>query len=333
MTNLGSRTGSSAAVPAVPVRKRSRAVPTLKEKLRAAAADMRKTWVSYLFISPFFLLFLLFIALPTLAAIMLSFTSFNAIEPPKFIGLLNYQALFTQDLVFWQYALPNTFLFAVIVGPVGYVLSFALAWLIAQLPQRVRAVYTLAIYAPSMTAGIAMSVVWLIFFSGDRLGYLNNFLLNIGYINEPKLWTILPQYIMKIMIGVSLWASMGVGFLAMLAGIQNVDRQLYEAGRIDGIRSRLQEIWYITIPAMKPQMLFGAVMAVVGTLKAGAISVEITGSNPSPNYAGHLMINHIDDFGFIRYEMGYASAISVVLLVIIYLSSKLCWKLFGSKGE
>ncbi|WP_245954465.1 carbohydrate ABC transporter permease [Paenibacillus flagellatus] len=294
---------------------------------------MKKTWVSYLFVSPFFLLFLLFIALPTAAAIMLSFTSFNAIEPPTFIGLLNYQALFTQDLVFWQYALPNTFLFAVVVGPIGYVLSFALAWLIAQLPHRIRGVYTLAMYAPSMTAGIAMSVVWLIVFSGDRLGYLNNFLLNIGYINEPKLWTTSPQYIMKIMIVVSLWASMGVGFLAMLAGIQNVDRQLYEAGRIDGIRTRLQEIWYITIPAMKPQMLFGAVMAVVGTLKAGAISVELTGSNPSPNYAGHLMINHIDDFGFIRFEMGYASAVSVVLLVIIYLSSKLCWKLFGSKGE
>ncbi|MFK7693999.1 carbohydrate ABC transporter permease [Paenibacillus sp. HJGM_3] len=296
-------------------------------------ASLKRDWVSYAFIAPFFLLFLLFIVLPTVAAIGLSFTSFNAIEAPRFVGLANYQALLTQDLVFWQHAIPNTFLFAIIVGPFGYVLSFALAWLIAQLPQRIRGIYTLAMYAPSMTAGIAMSVVWLIIFSGDRIGYLNNFLLNIGYLNEPKLWTTDPKFIMKIMILVSLWASMGVGFLAMLAGIQNVDRLLYEAARIDGVRSRLQEIWYITIPAMKPQMLFGAVMAVVGTLKAGAISVELTGSNPSPNYAGHLLINHIDDYGFIRYEMGYASAISVVLLVIIYLSSKLCWKLFGSKGD
>ncbi|WNQ08992.1 sugar ABC transporter permease [Paenibacillus aurantius] len=295
--------------------------------------EIRRSWVSYIFIGPFFLLFLLFIVLPILAAIGLSFTSFNAIELPKFVGLQNYMALFTQDLVFWQHAIPNTFLFAIIVGPVGYLLSFVLAWLIAQLPRQIRGVYTLAMYAPSMTAGIAMSVVWLIIFSGDRLGYLNSFLLNIGYLNEPRLWTTDTKYIMDIMIIVSLWGSMGVGFLAMLAGIQNVDRQLYEAGRIDGIRSRLEEIWYITIPSMKPQMLFGAVMAVVGTLKAGAISVEITGSNPSPNYAGHLMINHIDDYGFIRFEMGYASAISVILLVIIYLCSRLCWKLFGSKGE
>jgi len=311
----------------------SRGAVSLQEKWRSLLSEFKKSWVSYLFVGPFFLLFVLFIALPTAAAIVLSFTSFNAIEPPTFVGLFNYQVLFTQDLVFWQYALPNTFLFALIVGPVGYVLSFMLAWLIAQLPDKIRAFYTLAMYAPSMTAGIAMSVVWLILFSGDRIGYLNNFLLSIGYINEPKLWTTSPEYIMKIMIVVSLWASMGVGFLAMLAGIQNVDKLLYEAGRIDGIRSRLQEIWYITIPAMKPQMLFGAVMAVVGTLKAGSISVDLTGSNPSPNYAGHLMINHIDDYGFIRYEMGYASAISVVLLIIIYLSSKLCWKLFGSKGE
>ncbi|MCP1310624.1 sugar ABC transporter permease [Paenibacillus tyrfis] len=333
MTNPSRHTGATMAPASSVARKKPKAAVSLRERVRAAAADMKRAWVSYLFVSPFFLLFLLFIALPTAAAIALSFTRFNAIERPVFIGLFNYQALLTQDLVFWQYALPNTFLFAVIVGPVGYALSFALAWLIAQLPHNIRAFYTLAMYAPSMTAGIAMSVVWLIMFSGDRLGYLNNFLLNIGYINEPQLWTTSPLYIMKIMIAVSLWSSMGVGFLAMLAGIQNVDRQLYEAGRIDGIRSRLQEIWYITIPSMKPQMLFGAVMSVVGTLKAGAISVELTGSNPSPNYAGHLMINHIDDFGFIRYEMGYASAVSVVLLVIIYLSSKLCWKLFGSKGE
>lgn len=306
---------------------------TFTERIVALKADLRRDWVSYAFIAPFFLLFLLFIVLPTIAAIGLSFTSFNAIEAPKFIGLANYQVLLTQDLVFWQYAIPNTFLFAIIVGPVGYLLSFALAWLIAQLPQRIRGIYTLAMYAPSMTAGIAMSVVWLIIFSGDRIGYLNNFLLNIGYLNEPRLWTTDPRFIMKIMIIVSLWASMGVGFLAMLAGIQNVDRTLYEAARIDGIRTRLQEIWYITIPAMKPQMLFGAVMAVVGTLKAGAISVELTGSNPSPNYAGHLMINHVDDYGFIRYEMGYASSISVVLLLIIYIASKLCWKLFGTKED
>ncbi|MCM3748781.1 sugar ABC transporter permease [Paenibacillus pasadenensis] len=294
---------------------------------------MRKHWLSYVFIAPFLITFLLFIVIPTIAAIALSLTYFNAIEPPKFIGWLNYQNLLTQDMVFWKHAIPNTFKFAIIVGPLGYIAAFMLAWFISQLPARIRVIYTLALYSPSMTAGVAMAVVWLIFFSGDRLGYLNSFLLELGIISEPVLWTQDPKYLMTVMILVTLWSSMGVGFLALLAGLQNVDTQLYEAGRIDGIRNRLQEIWYITIPAMKPQMLFGAVMAVVGTLKAGSISTQLSGSNPSPQYSGHLLINHIDDYGFIRYEMGYASTISVLLLVMTYIVSRICWKLFGSKEE
>lgn len=296
-------------------------------------AALKKNRLSYLFIAPFAILFLLFIAVPTLAAALLSFTSFNAVEPPRFVGWGNYIHLLTEDLVFWKHAIPNTFRFAIIVGPLGYIMAFFLAWCICKLPQRLRTYYTLAMYAPSLTAGIAMAVVWLIVFSGDRLGYLNSLLLRLNLVDSPQLWTQDPKYLLTIMMIVSIWSSMGIGFLAMIAGLQNVDPQLYEAGKIDGIKSALQEIWYITIPAMKPQMLFGAIMAVVGTLKAGAISMELTGTNPTPAYAGHLIINHIDDFGFIRFEMGYASTLSVVLLVLIYGTSKMCMKLFASKGE
>lgn len=297
------------------------------------ARQMKANWLSYAFMAPFYITFSLFIIAPTVAAIMLSFTHFNAIEPPRFAGWANFKLLLTQDLVFWKHAIPNTLQFAILVGPLGYLLSFALAWLITQLPSKLRVWYTLAMYTPSLTAGIAMAVVWIVVFSGDRLGYLNSFLLELGVIDSPQLWLQNPRYLMDVMVVVSLWASMGVGFLAMLAGIQNVDPTLYEAGRIDGIKSRIQEIWYITIPSMKPQMLFGAVMAVVGTLRAGSISVELTGMNPTPQYAGHLLINHIDDYGFIRYELGYASGISVVLLIIIYFTSRICWRLFGTKGE
>ncbi|GBF75701.1 ABC transporter permease [Paenibacillus sp. 598K] len=295
--------------------------------------EMKANWLSYVFVAPFSIVFLFFIFVPTLAAIGLSFTSFNAIEPPRFVGLRNYINLLTQDTTFWMYAIPNTFKFALIVGPFGYLCSFALAWLITQLPSKTRVWYTLAMYTPSLTAGVAMAVVWIVIFSGDRLGYMNSLLLELGLIQQPQLWVQDPKYLMNIMIVVSLWASMGVGFLAMLAGIQSVDKTLYEAGKIDGIKSRLQEIWYITIPSMKPQMLFGAVMAIVGTLRAGSISVELTGSNPTPQYAGHLLINHVDDYGFIRYEMGYASSISVVLLLIIYMTSRVCWRLFGTEGD
>ncbi|AZN42527.1 MULTISPECIES: carbohydrate ABC transporter permease [Paenibacillus] len=284
---------------------------------------------AYAFISPFLIIFTLLVVVPVVSAIYLSFTDFNSIQTPKFIGLTNFVNLITQDNAFMMYVLPNTLKFALLVGPGGYLLSFWLAWLLAQIPRKSRTVIALAIYSPSLTAAIAMAVVWLVIFSGNASGYLNHFLMSLAIINEPIQWTQSPHYLMPIMVIVSLWNSMGVGFLAMLAGILNINGEMYEAGYIDGIRTRLQEVWYITIPSMKPQMLFGAVMAVVGTFQAGAIGVQLSGANPTPQNAGQLMINHIEDYGFLRYDMGYASAVSVVLLIIVYGFSKLCWRLFG----
>jgi multiple sugar transport system permease protein len=306
---------------------------TITDRLRLLLRSIWANRLAYAFIAPFVLCFIAFIVVPVIAAFGLSFFYFNAIEPPRFIGWQNFQSLLSQDLVFLKNALPNTFKFAMIVGPGGYALAFGLAYLISQLPASARTWYALAFYTPSLTAGIAMGIVWLPLLTGDRIGYLNSFLLEYGLIDVPRNWVTSTDYLMNSMIGVTLWSSMGVGFLAMMAGILNVNPELYEAGRLDGIKSRLQEIWYITIPSMKPQMLFGAVMAIVGTFKAGAIGVELSGSNPTPQYAGHLLINHIDDYGFIRYELGYASAISVVLLLIMYMSNRFGWRLFGSKGD
>lgn len=296
-------------------------------------AKLWKQRSAYLFITPFLICFVLFTVVPVLLANGLAFFSFNAISRPVFIGWDNFLAILAKDRIFLQNAIPNTFKFALIVGPLGYALSFVLAWFIHQVPKRVRDWFTIAIYTPSLSAGVAMSVVWLVMFNGDRIGYLNNVLLSLGAINEPQLWLQDPKYFMNVMIIVSLWASMGVGFLAMLAGLQTVNTELYEAGAIDGISNRFQEVFYITIPSIKPQMLFGAVMAVVGTLKAGSIGALLAGSPITPQYAGHLMTNHIDDFAFIRYELGYASALSVVLLLLVYGSSRLAFRLFATKGD
>lgn len=283
---------------------------------------------AYFFLLPYILLFLVFIVIPIIAAIALGFTNFNAIEAPKFVGFTNYINLLTQDDVFMQKVLPNTCVFALIVGPVGYVLSFVLAWMLAQISKLPRTLLALLIYSPSLTSGVAMAVVWKIIFAGDQMGYINSLLINLGVINDPILFVSDAKYLLPIMIIVSLWGSMGVGFLAQLAGILNIDTQVYEAAAIDGLRNRLQEMFYITIPMMKPQMLFAAVMAVVNTFSVGAIGVQLSGTNPTPAYAGQLIVNHIDDYGFIRYEMGYASAVSLVLLVIIYSISKFARKLF-----
>jgi len=277
-------------------------------------------------------MFIIFIVIPVLVAFFLSFTFFDTIQPPKFNGLRNYIVLLTQDDVFMKYVLPNTIKFSVIVGPGGYLLSFILAWVLAQLPRLSRTILALILYSPSMTSGTAMAVVWLTFFSGDQNGYLNSMLMNMSIIREPIQWLQSPHYLMTIMIIVTLWSSMGVGFLAMLAGILEINPELYEAGSLDGISNRFQEIIYITIPSMKPQMLFGAVMAIVSTFQAGAIGVTLSGSNPTPQYAGQLIVNHIEDFGFLRYEMGYAAAVSVVLLLMVLLFARVANRLFGSEG-
>jgi len=261
--------------------------------------------IAYLFVLPYLLMFMIFIVIPVIAAIFLSFTYFDTVRSPSFIGFANYINVLTNDDVFMQYVIPNTLKYALIVGPGGYILSFLLAWMLAQLPSKLRTVLALIIYSPSMTAGITMGVLWKVIFAGDNTGYLNSVLLNLGLIVEPVIWLQSKESLLIIMIVVTLWSSMGVGFLAMLAGILNVNQDLYEAGYIDGIKNKFQEMIYITIPSIKPQMLFGAVMAIVGTFGASGIGVTLSGSNPTPQYAGQLIVNHIEYYGFNKYEMGY----------------------------
>lgn len=287
----------------------------------------------YLFLAPYLILFLIFIIIPTIMAVGLSFTNYNAVQAPQFVGLTNYINLLTQDTIFLQYVLPNTILFSVIVGPLGYLLAFFLAWSLSQLTRVPRTILALIIYSPSMTMGVAMTVMWRVVFLGDQSGIANYVLTQLGVITEPIVWMLNTQYILPIVIIVALWSSMGVGFLAMLAGLLNINAELYEAGAIDGIKNRIQEVFYITIPSMKPQMLFGAVMSIVGAFQSGNIGVMLTGSNPTPGYAAQLMVNHIDDYGFTRYEMGYAAAVSVALLGLIYAFSFVARKLFAPKDE
>ena len=216
-----------------------------------------------------------------------------------------------------------------LVGPGGFILGFFMAWLLSQLDDIPRTILAVVLYLPSMTAGVTVSTVWAVIFSGDRTGYLNSLLLRLNLIQSPITWLQNSDTLMPIMIIVALWSSMGIGFLSILSGIMNVDKALYEAARLDGVKNRIQEAIYVTIPSIRPQLLFGAVMAVVNAFNSAGLGVALSGSNPTPGYAGSIIVNHIDDYGFIRYEMGYAAALSVVLLLIISLASKVAYKLFG----
>lgn len=306
---------------------------SISQRIQGLMKEIWKYRLSYAFIFPFMAMFIIFILIPVVAGVLISFTYFNAFDFPTWRGWLNYQNLFSQDVVFLQHVLPNSFKFAVFVGPVGYILAFLLAWLISQLPNTLRTWYSLAVYAPSLSAGVAMTVIWTVMFTGDRSGYINSFLLKWGIIDNPVYLLIDKDYLLNIMIVISIWSSMGIGFLAILAGILNVDKQLYEAGKIDGISSRLQEVWYITVPMMKPQMMFAAIMAIVHTIKSGGIGVQLSGTNPTPNYAGQLLLDHIGDYGFIRFELGYASAISIFVLLLCYVLSKFFGFLFAPKED
>ena len=292
-----------------------------RKKYKASVRDRRESLHAGLLLLPYGLLFSMFILIPVAIAMGLSFTYFDVINKPTFTGLMNYIYLFTQDTVFMKKVLPNTFLYALIVGPGGYVISFLIAWMLSQIQAIPRTVLSLAIYTPSMVGQVFIGVVWKTIFSGDQRGIINNILLELNVIDT------------QIMILISLWSAMGIGFLAMISGILNITEELYEAAYVDGMKNRIQEILYITIPSMKPQMLFGAVMAIVNAFNMGWIGVTLSGANPTPEYAGQLITNHIDDYGFIRYEMGYAAAISVVLLIIVYLFNIVAHKFFGSKDE
>lgn len=299
-----------------------------KPKNKIAKRENNKN--GYIFMAPYAIIFVIFILIPVVLAIVLSFTNFNAIQFPEWVGFLNYITLVTSDEIFMQYVLPNTVLYAVVVGVGGYVLSFILAWALCNLTRIPRTVFALILYSPSMTTGVAMTVLWKVIFSGDQTGLLNSWLMSLGVLNEPIQWLINVNYVLPIVIVIGLWSSMGIGFLSMIAGICNSNDELYEAAAIDGIKNRFQEMIYITIPQMKPQMLFAAVMAIVGAFQNGTISALLVG-NPSPGYASQLIVNHIEDYGFLRYEMGYAAAVSVALLLIVQIFSRVANALLTEK--
>lgn len=292
----------------------------------AAAWKLHKH--KYLMILPFALLFITFTFLPVIIAIGLSFTSFNLAEVPKFIGFDNYKNLIVDDDIF-LIAIKNTFVLAIITGPASYLLSFVLAWLINELPPFPRALLTLVFYAPSISGNAYL--FWKLFFSSDAYGIFNAVLVDLGITTGPILWLSTAKYILPILIVVQLWLSLGVAFLSFIAGLQTVDKQLYEAAAVDGIKNRWQELWHITLPSMKPQLMFGAVIQITNSLSISAISTELAGF-PSVEYAGHTILTHLSDYGTIRYEMGYACTIAVILFFIMILSNIIVQKLLRKIG-
>ena len=290
---------------------------------------MSDNLAAYILLFPFIFLFFIFTILPILSSIVLSFTSYNMISFPKFTGLINYLRMFSGDEVFPK-AVVNTLKFSVVTGPISFLLAFLLAWLINEFGKTMRSVLSFLFYAPALIGNAYF--IWQVAFSGDSYGYANNLLLSLGFIDEPINWFRNLTYNTGILIFIQLWLSMGVSFLADIAGLQNVNPELYEAGAIDGVRTRWHELWYITLPSMKDILLFGAVMQIQATFSIGAV-IKVLAGYPSVNNSVDTIVSHLSDVGVIRYEMGYASAISVVLFLMMAITRILVGKILNSLGK
>ena len=289
-----------------------------KHNFQVGVKKAKRSKMCYLFLAPFAILFFMFSILPVISSIFLSFTYYNILEAPRFLGVTNYINLILQDDVF-LIGVKNTFMIAVITGPLGYLMSFLFAWLINELPRWVRTIAVIVFYAPSIAGNVF--VIFSIFFRGDVYGYVNALLTNMGLIDTPILWLINPVYMLPICMIVILWMSLGTGFLSFVAGLQGVDRSQYEAGYMDGVKNRWQELWYITLPNMKPMLMFGAVMAITSSFGVADVTMALCGY-PSTDYAARTVVTHLFDYGYSRFEMGYASAIATLLFLIMILCNK-----------
>ncbi len=301
----------------------------MQKKRTPLLKQIKRSSASYLMIAPYFILFFFFTVLPVIMSIVVSFTDWNMLQMPNFVGWKNYIKLFLDDDIF-MISLKNTLIFAVVTGPVSYMLCLLFAWIINEFNRGLRTVLTLIFYAPSICGNAYM--VWNLILTGDRYGYLNGLLLRMDIINEPILWMQTEAYVLPVLIVVQLWLSLGTGFLSFIAGLQTVDKSMYEAAAIDGIKNRWQELWFVTLPAMKPQLMFGAVMQITQSFAVADISINLAG-NPSVNYAGATIVTHLLDYGSTRLDMGYASAIATVLFLLMVGTNKLVQKLLGRVGE
>ncbi|MBR5943529.1 MAG: sugar ABC transporter permease [Lachnospiraceae bacterium] len=299
-----------------------------KHNMQVAWKKAKRSKNCYLFLLPYAILFAMFYIFPVVASIYFSFTYYNILEPPRFLGFSNYINLILQDDVF-LIGLKNTLIIAIVTGPLGYMMSFLFAWLINELPRMVRSVAVIVFYAPSI-AGTCYTI-FSIFFRGDAYGYVNAFLQNIGVIDTPILWLINPQYMLPICMLVILWMSLGTGFLSFVAGLQGIDGSQYEAGYMDGIKNRWQELWYITLPNMKPMLLFGAVMTITSTFGVCDVTMALCGY-PSTDYAARTIVTHLFDYGYSRFEMGYACAIATILFLMMILCNKAIQSLLRRVG-
>ncbi len=290
---------------------------------------VKERWQLWALLAPFLVLFVIMTVLPVLSSIVLSFFNFDMVNLPSFAGLDNYLRAFIQDDIF-PIVLKNTIVLAVLTGPAGFLLSFVLAWMINEFRPGMRTFLSFMFYTPSLVGG-AMTI-WQLLFASDSYGYINNILLSAGLITAPITWLSTEEYIVPIVVMVQLWMSMGTSFLANISGLQNINPELFEAGAVDGIRNRWQELWYITLPGMSSMLLFSAVMQIASAFSISGTITALAGY-PTVGYVADTIVSYLSDVGSVKYEMGYASALSVVLFLMMVGTRSVIAKMLKKVGS
>ena len=287
----------------------------MKYKEKTLLRRIKANIPMYVMMSPFFIIFFLFTVIPVLSSVVLSFTDFNMVQFPEWVGLKNYIRLFLEDEVF-IIALKNTLIFAMITGPVGYILSFVVAWFINDLRPLAKNVITLLMYAPALCGG--MITIWTYIFASDAKGFLNSIFIKLGLITEPINYLTDTRYSFTVCVFIIIWSSMGVGFLSLLSGLKSLDKSYFEAAAIDGISNRWQELYYVTLPQVGPQLIFSAVMTISSSFSIGSAISGLTGF-PSTEYSTHTLVLHMTDYATIRFEMGYSATVAVILFALMWI--------------
>ncbi|OGW84808.1 MAG: hypothetical protein A2987_02520 [Omnitrophica bacterium RIFCSPLOWO2_01_FULL_45_10] len=302
----------------------------MKRKKTLFARLNEHKW-SYFFIAPAVLLFVVFIVGPLIASFYWSFTEYNGIHPPKWVGLANYKTIFFDDPRFWK-AIKNTVIYTLGVIPPGVVLSLLLAIAVDQ-QIKFKNFFRIIYFIPSVTSVIALSVIWKWLFAGEKYGLINYFLLSLGL--KPIDWLMSPVWTLPAIMIMSIWAGIGYNMILFLAGLQTIPSTVYEAADIDGANV-LEKFWHITLPLLKPTMVFVVIMGFIASFQVFERIYIMTESEFG--IGGVLdsaltLVAYLYDMGFRKFQMGYASALGYVVFIVIFLVTIINLKFVKSRIE
>lgn len=278
-----------------------------------------------IYLGPYLVVFFIFTILPVIVSYFIAFCQFNTMEFPEWVGLENFRRLFLEEEYFGM-ALSNSFVLAAISGPVNYMVAFAFSWALNEIPSKPRTILTMFFYLPALSGGFTFIIDLL--FSGDRYGFLNAWLLQLNLIDEPIIWSKDEDLMLPVAIIIMLWSALGTQFLIFLSSLQSVDKSLYEAAAVDGISNRWQELYYITLPSIKGQLMLNAILSITAAVNIAAPALF---GFPTNNYKLYTVTMLSTDYAT-RLEMGYVTAISSLLLLISVLLNKMIQFLISKIG-